>query len=88
MNLEDVIFIDNLPTIDLHGFDRDYAKIKINEFIMDNLKMKNSILVIIHGIGNGILKKETHKFLANNKNVLDFKLFYKNVGITIVKINV
>ena len=35
-NLEDVIFIDNLPTIDLHGYDRDYARIAINEFIKEN----------------------------------------------------
>ena len=37
MNLEDIIFTDNLPTIDLHGFDKDYARIKINEFIRDNI---------------------------------------------------
>ena len=68
MNLEDVIFTDNLPTIDLHGFDRDYARVKINEFINDNRKMKNSIIVIVHGIGSG--------------------LFYNNVGMTLVKINI
>lgn len=88
MNLEEVIFIDNLPTIDLHGFDRDYATIKINEFICDNKKMGNSIVVIVHGIGGGILKKQTDLVLKRNKDVIDYKLFYRNVGSTIVKIKV
>ena len=88
MNLEDVIFTDNLPTIDLHGFDRDYARVKINEFINDNRKMKNSIIVIVHGIGSGILKGETMNALKKNKYVIDYRLFYNNVGMTLVKINI
>lgn len=88
MNLEDVIFTDNLPTIDLHGFDRDYARVKINEFINDNRKMKNSIIVIVHGIGSGILKAETINTLKKNKYVIDYRLFYNNVGMTLVKINI
>ena len=31
---------NNLPSIDLHGLDRDYARILINEFVSDNYKMK------------------------------------------------
>ncbi len=88
MNLEDVIFTDNLPTIDLHGFDRDYARVKINEFINDNRKMKNSIIVIVHGIGSGILKGETMNTLKKNKYVIDYRLFYNNIGMTLVKINI
>ena len=88
MNLEDVIFTDNLPSIDLHGFDRDYARVKINEFINDNRKMKNSIIVIVHGIGSGILKNETISTLKKNKYVIDYRLFYNNVGMTLVKINI
>ena len=88
MNLEDVIFIDNIPSIDLHGFDRDYARIKINEFINDNKKMKNEIVAIIHGRGSGILKDETLKTLKNNKSVSDYRLFYNNTGMTIVKIKI
>ena len=84
MNLEDIIFTDNLPTIDLHGFDKDYARIKINEFIRDNKKMKNSVVVIIHGRGLGILKRETESTLRSNKDVLDHRLFYNNTGMTLV----
>lgn len=86
MNLSEVIFIDNLPTIDLHGFDRDYARIKVLEFINDNIILKNDIIVIVHGIGNGILKAEVHKMLRRSKKVLDYKLFYNNNGLTIVKL--
>ena len=88
MNLEDVIFIDNLPSIDLHGFDCDYAIVKINEFINDNKIMKNSVVVIIHGVGSGIIKKVTHDTLKKNKDVIDYRLFYNNTGVTIAKIKI
>ena len=44
MKLSEVLFVDNLPSIDLHGFDRDTARVKTLEFINDNIKMKNEIL--------------------------------------------
>ena len=88
MNLENVIFTDNLPSVDLHGLDRLSARIKINEFINDNKKMKNSIVVIIHGIGSGILKKETNDTLKNNKDVIDYKIFYNNDGMTLANIRI
>ena len=88
MNINDVIFIDNLPSIDLHGFDTMYANLKINEFIKDNIIMKNEIVLIIHGRGTGKIQEQTHKTLKNNKNVLDYKWLYNNVGITIVKLKI
>lgn len=88
MELNDVIFLENLPSIDLHGYDREYANIKINEFIKDNIKMHNQIIAIIHGRGTGILKEQTHKTLKSNKNVIDYKLFYNNIGTTIVKLKI
>lgn len=88
MKLAEVIFTNNLPTIDLHGFDRDYARIKVNEFIKDNITMKNEIIVIVHGIGSGLLRKEVEKTLRNNKKVIEFCLFYRNNGMTIVKLNI
>lgn len=87
MELKEVIYIDNLPTIDLHGFDRDYARVKTLEFINDNLKMKNEIICIVHGRGTGIVKNEVHDTLRKSKDVLDYKLFYNNIGSTIVKLN-
>ena len=88
MKLAEVIFTDNLPTLDLHGYDRDYARVKINEFINDNITMKNDIIAIVHGMGNGIIKQTTHQILSNNKKVSEFMLFYRNNGMTIVKLNI
>lgn len=88
MNLNEVIYCDNLPTIDLHGLDRDTARVKVLEFINDNKIMGNDIICIVHGIGSGVLKDEVHKILKNNKSVKEFQLFYNNVGCTIVKLNI
>lgn len=86
MSLDEIIFIDSLPSLDLHGFDSDYARIKINEFINDNRKMGNYNVVIVHGIGSGTIKKVTHDTLRKNKYVEDFKIFIGNVGCTVVEI--
>lgn len=86
MELKEVIFINDLPSIDLHGFDRDSARVKVLEFIKDNKTTKNEIFCIVHGIGSGILKEEVHNTLKKSRDVADFKLFYNNTGCTIVKI--
>ena len=86
MQLNEVIYIENLPTVDLHGLDRDSARVKVNEFIKDNVIMKKDIICIVHGIGSGILKNEEHKTLKNNKYVIEYKLFFNNIGSTIVKL--
>ncbi len=86
MTLNDVIFIDNLPTLDLHGYDRITAGILINDFVKENKLLKNDIIVIIHGIGSGILYNETKETLKKNKDVVAFKTFYQNNGVTIVEL--
>lgn len=75
-----------VPTLDLHGFDRDYARIKINEFISDYYKLRTETIIIIHGVGSGILRKETQETLKNNKYVEQFKIDNFNIGQTIVKL--
>ena len=79
-------FIDFLPSIDLHGCNRVLTKIKVEEFINDNIKLKNKKIVIIHGIGQGIVKDEVFKTLKRNKNVESFKLNGMNIGCTIVNL--
>jgi len=79
-------FYSYLPTIDLHGYDRDYARIKINEFVEDQHKLKQKKIVIIHGNGSGILKKTTQETLRKNKYVKTFKIDNFNSGMTIVEI--
>lgn len=86
MNLNEVIFDTNLPTIDLHGLDSSTARFKVLEFINDNKKMGNDIISIIHGRGSGILKNVVHDTLSKSRDVIDYKLFYNNTGETIAKI--
>ncbi len=76
----------NLPTLDLHGIDREYAKILINDFIYDNYKIKNKKVIIIHGNGQGIIKNTTQVTLKTNKYVEEYKIDNFNTGQTIVKI--
>ena len=82
----EIIDINKLPTIDLHGEIGDFARIRINEFIEDNVKLKNNFIAIIHGKGMGILKKVTFETLKNNKYVDEYKICYFNDGMTLVKL--
>ncbi len=84
--ISDVIFIDSLPKLDLHGFDRECARVAVNDFISDNVKMNNEIIVIVHGIGSGILRNTTLNTLKRNRNVLDFKSPYNNRGCILVQL--
>ena len=77
---------DHLPTLDLHGIDRDYARILINDFIADHYKIKTEQVVIVHGNGTGIIKKVTQETLRKNKYVDDCKIKNFNGGMTVVKI--
>lgn len=87
MNLNDLIFIDSLPSLDLHGFDRETARVAINDFVNDNIKMKNKFIVIIHGIGSGVLKETTQLVLSKNKKVIEFKIHPFNIGCTLVNVD-
>lgn len=77
---------NNLPTLDLHGIDREYARILIKDFIEDNYKLKNEKVIIIHGIGTGIIRKETQDILRKISIVDSFKIDNFNSGMTIVTI--
>ena len=81
-----MITYNNLPSLDLHGIDRDYAKILINDFIKDNYNIKNNKVIIIHGIGTGIIRKTTQEALKNNKLVEEYKIDNFNPGMTVVSL--
>ena len=55
-------FLSILPEIDIHGLHRDMVKCVLDEFIKDNIKLKNYKIVVIHGKGKGILLNEIHFF--------------------------
>ena len=74
------------PKIDIHGETTDTAVFVVNDFINDNLKMKNEYIVIIHGKGTGVLRKKVHEILKDNKMVEKYELDVMNLGQTIVKL--
>ncbi|MBR2833125.1 MAG: Smr/MutS family protein [Bacilli bacterium] len=84
--LNDIVFANIYNKIDLHGQSREMARVSINDFIDDNVKMKNEIIVIVHGIGKGILREETQRTLKYNKNVLYYKQDNYNEGQTLVQL--
>lgn len=80
------IFLDMLPSIDLHGYDREGARVAVSDFILENKILNNKEILIIHGIGEGIVKEAVHRELSRNKGVLEYKLANSNIGCTVVKL--
>lgn len=78
------MILSSTPRIDLHGFDRDYASICVKEFIVDNYSIGNKIVLIIHGKGEGIIRKRIHSDLRKNRLVEKYHLNMYNDGETIV----
>lgn len=84
--LTDIIFYDSLPKLDLHGYDRETARVAINDFVNDNMKIKKEIIMIVHGVGSGVLATATDDTLRKNKNVIEFKRVFNNNGCTVALI--
>ncbi len=84
--IDNYMLYKKLPILDLHGCNRYEAKILVDEFINDNIKLKNHLIIIIHGKGLNILKTEINKYLKTNKKVIAFKIDVFNDGQTIVEI--
>ncbi|MFA5602265.1 MAG: Smr/MutS family protein [Bacilli bacterium] len=77
---------DNLPTLDLHTENRITARILVEDFIRDHFKIGNNKILIIHGIGAGILRKEVHKVLKKSNLVLNYQINIFNFGSTIIEL--
>ena len=80
------IFLERYPSMDLHGYDRDSARMATNDFVLENIILGNETIVIVHGKGEGIVKKEVHEALRINKNVIDYKTDNFNDGVTVVRL--
>ena len=59
-------FLVNLPTLDVHGYTSDTVTWVISDFINDNLIMGKDKIVIVHGIGQGILKKVINNYFKKD----------------------
>lgn len=80
-------FLSILPTIDVHGLNRDMIRYVLDDFIRDNIKLNNKKIVIVHGKGKGILLDEVHSLLKVDKRVKRFYLDGFNTGCTIIELN-
>ena len=80
------IFLDMLPKIDLHGFDRDSARVRVNDFVNEAYVMAYDKILFIHGIGSGIVKEAVLDTLRKNKKVLSYHVVGSNIGCTIAYI--
>ena len=80
------IFLDRYPKIDLHGFDRDMARVMVNDFVDEAIEMGYSTILIVHGIGSGIVKNSVIDTLSKRKDIVGFHIVPENIGCTIVKI--
>lgn len=81
-----MIITSKTPSLDLHGEIEAMVEVLVNEFINDNYKLKNSVVVIIHGKSTNILTREVHRVLKYNNLVQDYYLDNWNLGQTIVEI--
>ncbi len=82
------IFLKNLPCIDLHGFDMESARVATEDFISENIQLKNNRIIIIHGKGSGLLKRKVHETLSKRKEVSRYYTDWKNDGCTIVHLTI
>ncbi len=79
-------FIEILPQLDVHGFTEDTVMTVVNDFILDNYKLRNRKIVVVHGKGEGILKRKIHDSLGKNKLVVRYYLYNFNIGCTIIEL--
>lgn len=82
------MFNSKSPILNLHGETRDTCVFLVEDFIRDNIKLKNEYIGIIHGRSSDILKNRVHDILKCNKYVDSFKVDIFNPGITIIKLKI
>ena len=77
----------NYPKIDLHGEFTTTVYTVVHSFLLDNIKLKNRYVILIHGKGTGRLKDEVHRILKMEKFVKSYRLDVFNLGQTIVELD-
>lgn len=79
-------FLNILPSIDLHGYTREMIYVPVSEFINDNIKLHNYKILIVHGKGEGILKKEIMASFKKDKRIEKIYISPDNEGCTIIEL--
>ena len=78
------ILTSKSPRLDVHGETYDSVSLYVSNFVDDNYKLGNKYIAIVHGKGEGILKKRVHELLKVNDKVEDFYLNNWSIGETII----
>ena len=81
-----ILYRKSMEQLDLHGEDKIGAKIKIKAFLSDNYKLGNREVAIIHGLGKGILKRETIDVLRHDRRVEEYNIDMFNDGCILVRL--
>ena len=79
-------FLFDVPSIDIHGYDRNGGVAMVKNFIDNQIRIGKRKVTIVHGKGEGILKQATHEYLRKDKRVETYKLNIFNDGETIVEL--
>jgi len=82
------ILTSKSPRLDVHGETYDSVSLYVTQFIIDNVKLKNRVIAIVHGKGEGILKNRVHELLKKDKRVVKYYLNNWNIGETIIELNI
>lgn len=82
------ILTSRSPRIDVHGETYDSVSLYLTNFIEENYKSGNKYIAIVHGKGEGILKRRIHELLKINHKVEDFYLNNWNIGETIIVLKI
>ena len=80
--------LSSMPSLDLHGEYTDSAKVLLDEFINDNIILKNEYVCVVHGIGTDTLRKMVHEMVKKDKRVVEYKRDFFNPGETILKLKI
>ena len=81
-------FLNVLPSLDIHGHTRETMYVVVSDFINDNIKLGNSKIVIIHGIGLKVLSNELKLRFYHDKRVKNIYLSPDNSGCSILELNI
>lgn len=82
------ILTSKSPRLDVHGETYDSVSLYVTQFIDDNMKLRNKVIAIVHGKGEGILKNRVHELLKKDKRVSKFYLNNWNIGETVIELNI
>lgn len=86
MKLYSSPFLNVLPSLDVHGHTRETVIYPVSDFINDNIKLKNDKIVIIHGYGYGVLRKEIARVFSKDKRVKRLYVSSENPGCTVIEL--